>query len=264
MSDKTPGPMEVSCDRCGISGLCLPGDMNDADRAALNQIVQRARPLRKGAFLFRAGEKADCVYALRTGSLKSWRVTADGEEHVTGFFLPGEVIGLESLANGEHTQSAIAMDTALVCRIPLEQYEKLGERVPAMRRQLLKVMSRELHDVQERLADARHTGAPGALAGFLMNLSERLSRRGLRAERLVLPMSRGDIASYLGITLETVSRLLARFQSQGLIEVHGREVRVRNSDGLRALSHCSVAACPRTPPAGAEQPLVIDGDPAAS
>lgn len=247
VNDKTPGPlashMEVSCDRCGISALCLPGEMCDADRASLNQIVQRARPLRKGAFLFRAGEKADCVYALRTGSLKSWRVTADGEEHVTGFFLPGEVVGLESLANGEHTQSAIALDTALVCRIPLEQYEKLSERVPAMRRQLMKVMSRELHDAQERLADARHTSAPATLAGFLVNLADRFARRGLRSERFTLPMSRGDIASYLGLTLETVSRLLARFQGQGLIDVHARDMQILDADGLRDLARCSLHNC---------------------
>lgn len=244
VNDKTTTPMEVSCDRCSISALCLPGEMCDADRAALNQIVQRARPLRKGAYLFRAGEKADCVYALRTGSLKSYRVTPEGEEHVTGFFLPGEVVGLESLANGEHTQTALALDTALVCRIPLEQYEKLSERVPAMRRQLVKVMSRELHDVQERLADARHTGAPATLAGFLVNLSDRFSRRGLLSERFTLPMSRGDIASYLGLTLETVSRLLARFQVQELIDVHARDVRILNPDALREMSRCGLHSCP--------------------
>lgn len=243
MNDKTVGPLEVSCDRCSISALCLPGEMCDADRAALNQIVQRARPLRKGAFLFRAGEKADCVFALRTGSLKSLRVTPEGEEHVTGFFLPGEVVGLESLFNGAHTQTAVALDTALICRIPLDQYEKLSERVPAMRRQLVKVMSRELHDVQERLADARHTGAPATLAGFLVNLADRFGRRGLHSERFSLPMSRGDIASYLGLTLETVSRMLARFQQQGLIEVHARDVRILDHAALRELARCGLHAC---------------------
>lgn len=252
VNEKTIGSitshLEVSCDRCGISSLCLPGEMGDSERSALNQIVQRARPLRKGAFLFRAGEKSDSVYALRTGSLKSWRVTPEGEEHVTGFFLPGEVVGLESLANGEHTQSAIALDTALVCRIPIEQYEKLGERVPAMRRQLMNVMSRELHDLQDRLADARHAGAPATLAGFLVNLSDRYARRGLRSERFNLPMSRGDIASYLGLTLETVSRLLARFQQQGLIDVHARDMHILDPAALREMARCSLHGCPSRKP----------------
>lgn len=253
MTDATGGTLtgialnrnEVSCEHCSISGLCLPGDMSDAHRAALNGIVQRARPLRRGALLFRAGESSDSIFALRTGALKCWRVTPEGEEHVTGFYLPGEVIGLESLYNGVHTQNAIALDTALVCRIPLEQYEKLSERVPAMRRQLLRVASRELHDVQDRLADARHTGAPGTLAGFLLNLSRRHGQRGLRADAFVLPMSRSDIASYLGLTLETVSRVLARLQSQGLLQVHGRDIHIVDADALGLLARSGLHACPR-------------------
>jgi CRP/FNR family transcriptional regulator len=153
------------------------------------------------------------------------------------------VVGLESLANGEHTQSAIALDTALVCRIPIEQYEKLSERVPAMRRQLMNVMSRELHDLQGRLADARHAGAPATLAGFLVNLSERYARRGLRSERFNLPMSRGDIASYLGLTLETVSRLLARFQQQGLVNVHARDMHILDPAALQEMARCSLHGC---------------------
>lgn len=235
---------EVSCERCAISALCLPGDMSDADRAALSGIVQRARPLRKGALLFRAGERANCVYALRTGTLKAWRLTREGAEHVTGFFLPGEVVGLESLANGERTQSAVALDTSLVCRIPLEQYEKLSERVPAMRRQLIRVMSRELLDIQERLADVRHGGAPAMVAGFIVNLSERYGRRGLRADHFVLPMSRGDIASYLGLTLETVSRVVTRLQQDGLLEVHARDVRILDGDGLNRMARCGLHAGP--------------------
>lgn len=245
VNDRSSGTQEVSCDRCSISALCLPGEMSDADRAALNQIVQRARPLRKGGYLFRAGERADSVFALRTGSLKTWRVTPEGEEHVTGFFLPGEVVGLESLANGVHTHSAVALDTALVCRIPLEQFEALSERVPAMRQQLVRVMSRELNEAQERLADARHTGAPATLAGFLVGLADRLGRRGLDAQRFTLPMSRGEMASYLGLTLETISRLLARFQQEGMIEVHAREVRLLDEPRMRELSRCGLHACAR-------------------
>lgn len=245
VKSKPEGDMEVACERCSISALCLPGDLGDNERAALNQIVQRARPLQKGAYLFRAGDRGNCVYALRTGAIKSYRVTSDGEEQVTGFFLPGEVVGLESLAGGEHMQNAIALDTSLVCRIPLEQYDRLAERVPSMRRQLVKVISRELFDLQERLVDARHTGAPATMAGFLVNLSDRFVRRGLVGDRIVLPMSRGDIASYLGLTLETVSRLLSRFQSEGLIEVHGRDLRLINADELRRLASCGLHTCPR-------------------
>lgn len=234
---------EVACERCSISGLCLPGEMGDAERVALNQIVQRARPLRKGAHLFRAGDRGDCVYALRTGTIKSYRVTSDGEEQVTGFFFPGEVVGLESLSGGDHLQHAIALDTSLVCRIPIDQYERLAERVPAMRRQLVRVMSRELHHLQERLVDARHTGAPATLAAFLVDLSDRFARRGLAGDHLLLPMSRGDMANYLGLTLETVSRVLSRFQSEGLLAVHGRDLNLLDLDGLRRYAACGLHAC---------------------
>jgi CRP/FNR family transcriptional regulator len=243
-SGDAPLRMEVSCERCSISNLCLPGGMADADRAALNAIVQRARPLRRGAALFRAGEESDSIYALRTGSLKAFRITASGEEHVTGFYLPGEVVGLESLHNGVHTQTTVALDTALVCRIPLEKYEKLSLRVPAMRRQLLRVVSRELDDVQERFADARHTGAVATVAGFLVNLSQRFGRRGLSAQAFILPMGRGEMANYLGLTLETVSRVLARLQQQEVIAFSGRDLRVLDPDALNKLAHCGLHACP--------------------
>lgn len=235
--------LEVSCDRCSISGLCLPGDLGDADRVALNQIVQRARPVRKGAHLFRAGDRADSVFALRTGSLKSFRVTQEGAEHVTGFFLPGEVVGLESLANGVHTHTAVALDTSLVCRIPLEQFDALSARIPSMRRQLVRVMSRELNEAQERLADARHAGAPATFAGFLLDLADRLRRRGLETRNFTLPMSRGEIASYLGLTQETVSRVIARFQQEGLMVIHAREVRIVDEAAMRALARCGLHGC---------------------
>lgn len=238
---------EVSCDRCSISALCLPGELSDADRAALNQIVQRARPVRKGACLFRAGDRADSVFALRTGSLKSFRVTPEGAEHVTGFFLPGEVVGLESLANGVHTHTAVALDTSLVCRIPLDQFDALSVRVPTMRRQLVRVMSRELNDAQERLADARHAGAPATFAGFLLDLSDRLRRRGLETRCFMLPMSRGEIASYLGLTQETVSRVIARLQQDGMIAIHAREVRIVDEPAMRALARCGLHGCRPTP-----------------
>ncbi len=238
---------EVSCERCSIRGLCLPGDDGDEEyRAALNGIVQRARPLRRGALLFRAGETVDSIYALRSGALKCWRITPEGNEHITGFSLPGDVVGLESLFHGVHAQSAIALDTSLICRIPLARYEKLAAQMPAMHSKLLHVVSRELHDTQDRLADARHTGAPASLAGFLLSLSRRQAQRGLRADAFVLPMSRGDIANYLGLTQETVSRALTRIQSQGLVKLDGRTVQIVAMDELAQLARSGLHAWPAT------------------
>lgn len=234
---------EVSCDRCSISGLCFPAGLGDADRAELNKIVQRARPLRRGAHLFRAGDRAESVYALRTGSLKCYIVTPGGEEHVTGFYLPGEVVGLESLASGVYVQNAVALDTALICRIPLDRYEQLSDRLPALRRQLVNVLSRELFDMQGRLIDAQNADAPAALAGFLFGLAHRLHQRGLYSDRLTLPMSRGDIASFLGLTLETVSRMFMRLQSDGVIEVHARDIRIIDQDRLKAAAGFRMDAC---------------------
>ena len=221
----------VSCHDCSISRFCLPVMLHEQEIAQLESIIKRNRPLHKGEHLFRAGEPMQHVYALRTGALKTYLLNRDGTEQITGFHLPGEMAGLDAFGLEHHHSYAVALETSLICSIPLTQLEELAGAIPSLRKQLLNTMSREIKIEQEHLAHNRES-AEQRLAAFLLNLSARYGRRGLSAVSFILPMSRGEIGNYLGLTNETVSRLFSRYRERGLLEHQGREVHLKDLHAL--------------------------------
>lgn len=215
----------VSCHDCTFKRFCLPAYLDEAQTARLESIVKRNRPLHKGDHLFRAGEAMQQIYALRSGALKTYLLNQDGAEQITGFVLPGELIGLDAFGSSLFPSYAMALQTSQVCSIALTELEALADTIPPLRKQLFNTLSRELHLEQEHLSHNR-ASAEQRLSLFLLNLSARYSRRGLSALKFILPMSRGEIANYLGLTTETVSRLFTRFRLQGLLAVQGREIQL--------------------------------------
>lgn len=225
----------INCQDCAISELCLPVSLVEAEIEHLDSIIKRNRPLQKGEHLFRAGDALHCVYAVRTGTLKTYSLNNEGEEQITGFYLPGEVVGLDALHEHSHPSFAIALETTMVCSIPFNQLEELAGIIPNLRMQLLKIMSREIQNDQE-LFQLTKKNAEERLAAFLVNLSARYAKRGLSALNFILPMSRGDIGNYLGLTIETVSRLFTRYQKAGLIDNKGREIVLKDMKALSKLA----------------------------
>lgn len=238
-SASRPFQTRISCQDCAISELCLPVALLESEIEHLDSIIKRNRPLQKGEHLFRAGDELGHVYAVRTGTLKTYTLSPEGEEQITGFHLPGEVVGLDALHNQSHPTFAIALETTMVCAIPFPQLEELAGIIPNLRMQLLKVMSREIQSDQEMFQLSKKN-AEERLAAFLMNLSSRYAKRGLSAQRFMLPMSRGDIGNYLGLTIETVSRLVSRYQKAGYIECHGRDIQLKD---IAALSRMAGTGC---------------------
>ncbi|MGH8352514.1 MAG: fumarate/nitrate reduction transcriptional regulator Fnr [Pseudomonas sp.] len=226
----------VNCHDCALSTHCLPVSLLEAEIEHLDSIIKRNRPLRKGEYLFRAGEAMQLIFAVRTGTLKTYFLDEEGVEQITGFHLPGELIGLDALDEEVYPSYAFALETALVCSIPFHQLEELAGSIPSLRTQLLRTLSREIHADQE-LQQLTKKSAEERLAAFLLNLSARFARRGLSAHSFILPMSRSDIGNYLGLTTETVSRLFTRYRQNGLIECIGREVRLKDMEGLHQLGH---------------------------
>jgi CRP/FNR family transcriptional regulator len=227
--------IKVSCGNCSLTELCLPHGMNASEIEELDKIVRRLPPLQAGQHLYRAGDKGRSLFAVRSGAAKSYCITESGDEQVLGFTLPGELVGLDGLSDGYYTSSSIVLETSSVCEMPYEGLEDLCHSLPALNRQILRVASREISAEQQMLMQLGKRTAEERLASFLLSLSSRFSQRGLSATEFNLPMSRQDIGNYLGLAIETVSRLFAHFQEQGVLRVNRKQITIVDMGRLKAM-----------------------------
>jgi CRP/FNR family transcriptional regulator len=209
-------------------------DTDDVER--LEQIVQKRRPLNRGDHLYRSGDEFRSIYAIKSGSMKTYTISEEGEEQVTGFHLPGEMVGLDAINSGTHPCSAVALETSSICEVPFTALEDLASKVPGLQRQLLRIMSKEIFADHEMLHTLAKRTAEERLAIMLLSLSDRFSRRGLSPYRFRLTMSRSDLSNYLGLAPETMSRLFKRFQDKGWMIGEGKEVQLENVVALRLLA----------------------------
>lgn len=226
--------------RCGalpVRQACLPAGVDPVDQPVLDAIVRRRRRLQVGEYLFRSGERMGGLHVARTGAFKVSSTSQDGDETVLGFFLPGELIGLDALGSGRHRCDAIALEPAEACELGYEDVMQAATALPMLRRQLHRVVGQAIG------RDIDHAGlltrklAVERVAGFLDDLVDRYCLLGMQGTAFRLPMSREDIARYLGLTLESVSRSLTRLQEEGVLHVRGRQLDVldpRQLERIRA------------------------------
>ena len=226
----------IACKDCMLHPLCLPLSLGDDGVDQLEAIIHRGRPLQKGDYLFQQGDSFDSIYAIRSGSLKAYSITSTGQEQIVGFFFPTEIVGLAAVNCYTHPVSAVALETTAVCEIPFARMEQLFEELPALRQRVMSVMGKELRDYQEMMLILSKKTADERVATFLMNLALRFARRGFSANAFRLTMSRNEIGNYLGMAVETVSRVFTRFQKQDRIRVHGKEVEILDPNALWALA----------------------------
>ncbi len=230
------GRLRRSCAGCSLRSLCLPAGVLGDDLARLDALVRSRLPLETGDGLFRSGDTLENLFVVRAGCVRTTQPATDGEEQVIGFHLPGELLGLDAISDGHHHCDAIALERTNVCAVPFDQLEDVACHVPGLQHQLLRIISRELvQDHQHLVALGRRT-ARARLALFLHSLSQRLYAAGYSGEDFRLPMSRDDIAGYLGLALETVSRLLGRLSEEGVIAVERRWVRVLDAASLASIA----------------------------
>jgi len=230
-----PCKFESNCTNCNLRELCLPMRIGDEDMARVEQVVFARRRLKRGDSLFKAGDPFNALYAIRSGFLKTTVLDSDGREQVTGFQMGGELLGLDGIGTGRYNGNAVALEDSEVCVLPFALIEELGREIPAIQRNLHSVLSREIvrdHGVMMLLGSM---SAEERLAAFLLNLSRRFTARGYSPSDFNLRMTREEIGSYLGLKLETVSRLFSRFQADNLIEVQQKHVRILDIPGLEAL-----------------------------
>lgn len=227
---------ETRCQTCSLSSLCLPLALELEDIDSFDAIIHRRAPLKKGEHLLRQGDAFTSVFAVRSGSLKQLSSEGDGDEQLTNFYLPSELVGLDGIDEESYPGNVIALETTTVCEIPFDRLDKLSETLPELRTQLYRSMSKELRDDRRMLRLLSRKTADARLASFLVNLSSRFRRRGYSPYSFRLSMARADIGNYLGLALETVSRILSRFQQQKLVAVQGREVHILDLATLESLA----------------------------
>jgi CRP/FNR family transcriptional regulator len=226
-----------SCGQCSLRQLCLPAGIDIDDVERLDRLVKRRRSVARGEHLFRSGAALGNLYVAREGSFKTFVTSEDGQQQVIGFHLPGELVGLDALGEGRHRCDAVALDAARVCEVPLAELESIAAKVPGLQRQLLRVMGRSMGRDQDHLEMMSRRQASDRVMLFLHSLSERYIALGRDGVSFALPMTREEIANYLGLVIETVSRSFTRLQEEGVIAVRGRQVRLLAAERIARRVH---------------------------
>ena len=227
---------QQTCTGCSLRQLCLPVSLDSTDIGMLDGIVEHQPVLQRGEHLYHEGDAFRALYAVRAGSLKTYTTTESGDQQVTGFYLPGELVGLDAINRWAHPCSAMSLEMTSVCELPFEQLEQLAADLPDLQRQLLRLMSREIASDQDMLFTMARRNADERLAILLLSLSRRFGQRGLSATRFRLSMARSDLGNYLGLAPETMSRIFRRFQDQGWLRADGREVELLAVNALESLA----------------------------
>lgn len=227
--------LQTQCTNCSLKELCLPIGLNPEEFKQLDAVVKQGRRVKKGEFLFHTGEAFTSLFAIRTGFFKTTINTQDGRDQVTGFFMSGEMMGMDGLGGNAYTCDAVALEDSDVCELPFGQLDELGKYLPRLNLHFFRMMSREIVRDQNVMLLLGNMRAEERLAAFLLNLSDRLHCRGFAAHDFILRMSREEIGSYLGLKLETVSRTLSKFKQDGLIDVEHKHIRILLPRDLQSL-----------------------------
>ena len=221
------------CSTCAFSQVCLAQGMDKSSLQDLHMLVEHVGPLHAGDHVFREGDPFEAIAAVRAGTVKTYSVDRDGREHVLGFHLPGEVIGLNAIDGDHYPCNAVALDTVMLCRFSFPKISVLAARLPGLQQTLFRLLSRDIGNASLLAGD---WSADERMAAFLVGLSRRLAARGFSPDRFQLTMARTDIANYLRLAPETVSRVLKRFQDEDMVRVDRRELEIIGRPRLEALA----------------------------
>ncbi len=226
---------KVSCENCNLAELCLPRGLNKDELDELDKVVRQSRPLHKGDHLFRSGDPLSSLYTVRSGSVKLFTHSDDGDEQIIGFYLPGEIVGLDGIEDNEHSCTAVALETSSLCTFPYTQLTDVCKKVPALQDQMFRLMGREISYENKLLLTISKKSAEERIATFLSSLSVRFRQLGFSADEFKLSMSRQEIGNYLGLTIETVSRIFSRFQKKNYIIIDKKHIQILDRHSLETM-----------------------------
>jgi CRP/FNR family transcriptional regulator len=228
--------LKASCSACSMHQLCLPMGLEDADIDRLDKIIGRRRRLERDEALYKMGEPFRNLYAVRFGHFKTYQVNAAGEAQITGFQMAGELLGMDAISADRHHCNAVALEDSEVCEIPFSSLEQLLGNMPTLLRHFHRMMSQEITREQSVMLLLGNMQATQRFAAFIVNLASRYEARGYSGSNFQLRMSREEIGNYLGLTIESVSRLLSKFKKEGWLRVSNREIEILQPAKLKAIT----------------------------
>ncbi len=229
----------ASCTTCNLLASCVPAGYEQEHQRAIDGLVAKRLRLRKGDTLFRPGEKFTTLYTIRFGSFKTVLLAQDGRDQVSGFHMAGDVIGTDGIGGGHHECQALALEDSEVCVLPFSRIEELELASPQILRNMHRMLAEEIARERGVMLMLGTLRADQRLAVFLIDLAKRYHARGYSSSEYVLRMTRDEIGSYLGLKLETVSRLLSRLHREGVIQVQGRVIKLLDPAALKHLVETS-------------------------
>jgi CRP/FNR family transcriptional regulator len=227
---------QVSCSNCSLDNICLPRGLTEAEINSISKVVKARKTLQRGAFIYREGDNFKGIMAIKSGSAKLIANDHHGNEHILNILLPGELLGFDGLSSDRHGCAAIALETMTFCILPADSMEQFFQNLPGLTRELFRHSGEKMLEDKNQLVLSKRP-AEERLAYFLISLSERLKRRGFSSSEFKLSLTRQEIGNHLGLALETVSRLLKKFQDENLIVVQNRFIQIKNLDSLKKMLH---------------------------
>lgn len=226
----------TGCASCGLQRICFPTGLMRSDVLRLDSIVERSPKLEKGQLLYRAGQKFESLFAIKAGAVKAFNITQQGEEQILGFYLPGDVIGMDGLEDTTHQCSVVALENTAVCLLPFDQLEHLALQIPALSHQLLCLMSRGLNDGRVHSEILSKRNADQRVAYFVWYLSQRFLTRGYKHTEFRFAVLHREVAMFLGLTPETFSRILAKLADMNVVFWRRKDVRILDMVALAKLA----------------------------
>jgi CRP/FNR family transcriptional regulator len=235
--DAIPVPFDRlnCCTTCTLHDICIPAGLDPGEMQQLDQMIDQHRRVGRDRILYRMNDPFTTLYAIRFGQFKTYQLTADGVEQITGFHMAGEFLGLDAISKDRHPCYASALEDSEVCELPFSRLEHLFPGIPVLLRHFHRMMSQEITRDQSAMLSLGNMNAEQRFALFLLNLSARHKARGYSATSFQLRMSREEIGNYLGLRIESISRLISRFAREGKIAISQRDVELLDLDALRQL-----------------------------
>jgi len=224
-------------DDCAAHGICALRAFARTDPGVFDRISKQKRVYRRGEILFHAGQPFSFVCAIRSGSVKSYLCSEEGEAQVTGFWFAGELLDLNGIHHDSRACVVEALETTSVCELPTDFLQQLLADVPAARLEMLRNMSAQVHSAEELIRVIETKRTDQRLAVFLLEMARRAALRGLSDREIRLTMSHTDLASFLGMARETLSRALSRFDAESVIRGRADVIVLRDPDALRSIAH---------------------------
>jgi len=229
----------ISCDSCSLNNVCIPNGLSKEEIDQLEISVDKTVKIKKKDFLYHSMDRIDGIYAIKSGAIKTSISNADGQEQVLEFHLPGDMLGFDAFNSGIHSCDAIALEDTLLCKIPIDDFDDLCGRLQGIRKEMMHQVGKEISHNQSLLLSLGQQQADERLATFLLEMSRHFQSRGFSGNEFVIPMPRQDLSNYLGMAVETLSRIISRMTEDGLINIDRRLVSILDMTRLETLAHSS-------------------------